>query len=186
MSADWKIYTKTGDKGTTALIGGARVPKYDDRIEAYGTVDELNSWIGLIRDQAIDPHAIEVLVEIQDRLFTLESLLAKGPDSENIKLPSIEETDIELLEKEIDKMNEVLPNLSSFILPGGSTVVSYCHLARTVCRRAERLSIKMTEKYPVEGINIKYLNRLSDYLFVLARKLGYDSGATETPWKARK
>lgn len=186
MSSDWKIYTKTGDKGTTALIGGARVPKFDERIEAYGTVDELNSWIGLIRDQEIDTHTIEILLEIQDRLFTLESLLAKGPDSDGIALPKLEEEDIVQLEKEIDKMNEVLPILKSFILPGGSPVVSYCHLARTVCRRAERLSIKMTEKYPVEPINVKYLNRLSDYLFVLARKLGQDSGATETLWKARK
>jgi cob(I)alamin adenosyltransferase len=186
MSADWKIYTKTGDKGTTALIGGARVPKYDDRIEAYGTVDELNSWIGLIRDQEIDEHTIRILFEIQDRLFTLESLLAKGPDSENIALPKLDENDIVLLENEIDRMNEDLPVITSFILPGGSPVVSYCHLARTVCRRAERLSIKMAEKYPVEPGNIKYLNRLSDYLFVLARKLGHDSGAIETPWKARK
>lgn len=186
MSADWKIYTKTGDKGTTALIGGARVPKYDDRIEAYGTVDELNSWIGLIRDQKIDQKTIDILLEIQDRLFTLESLLAKGPESDGIALPKLEEKDITLLEKEIDKMNEVLPNLTSFILPGGNPIVSYCHLARTVCRRAERLAIKANEKYPVEPINIKYLNRLSDYLFVLARKIGHDSGATETLWKARK
>lgn len=186
MSADWKIYTKTGDKGTTALIGGARVSKYDDRIEAYGTVDELNSWIGLIRDQEIDSHSIGILLEIQDRLFTLESLLAKGPDSDGIALPALKEKDIVLLENEIDKMNEVVPPLSSFILPGGNTVVSYCHIARTVCRRAERISIKMTEKYPVETIIIKYLNRLSDYLFVLARKLGHDSDVTETPWKARK
>lgn len=186
MSSDWKIYTKTGDKGTTALIGGTRVPKYDERIEAYGTVDELNSWIGLIRDQNIDKNSIGVLLEIQDRLFSLESLLAKGPNSENINLPVLKEEDILLLEKEIDNMNEELPEITSFILPGGSTVVSYCHLARTVCRRAERLSIKMSEQYPVSQLNIKYLNRLSDYLFVLSRKLSKDMGATETPWRARK
>jgi cob(I)alamin adenosyltransferase len=186
MSSNWKIYTKTGDTGTTALIGGARVPKYDERIEAYGTVDELNSWIGLIRDQKIDVHSIEILFKIQDRLFTLESLLAKGPESDKIALPRLEEEDIILLEKEIDKMNEGLPELTSFILPGGNTVVSYCHLARTVCRRAERFSIKMNKNFQVELINIKYLNRLSDYLFVLARKLGRDSGAVESLWNARK
>lgn len=186
MSSDWKIYTKTGDKGTTALIGGLRVPKYDDRIEAYGTVDEVNSWIGLIRDQEIDDHYKEVLIEIQDRLFTLESLLARGPQSEKVVLPQLVESDILLLEKEIDKMNEELPTLTSFILPGGCTVSSYCHLARTVCRRAERLSIKMNKTFPVDPINIKYLNRLSDYLFVLSRKLSKDAGAVETLWKPRK
>ena len=176
MSSDWKIYTKTGDKGTTALIGGRRVPKYDLRIETYGTVDELNSWIGLIRDQAIDAHYRKILMEIQDRLFSLESLLAKGPDSEKISLPEMKEADIELLEKEIDTMNEHLPVLTSFILPGGNTTVSYCHLARTVCRRAERLAIRMNEEYAVEPINIKYLNRLSDYLFVLSRKIARNTG----------
>lgn len=186
MSSDWKIYTKTGDKGTTALIGGTRVPKYDIRIETYGTVDELNSWIGLIRDQDIDKNAINVLLEIQDRLFSLESMLAKGPGSDNIDLPVLNEEDILLLEKAIDKYNEKLPEITSFILPGGNTVVSYCHLARTVCRRAERLSIKMHEEYPIDPLNIKYLNRLSDYLFVLSRKLSYDMGAKEMPWRARK
>jgi len=186
MSSDWKIYTKTGDKGTTALIGGSRVPKYDERIEAYGTVDEVNSWIGLIRDQEIDDHFKEILLEIQDRLFTLESLLARGPQSEKVVLPQLVESDILLLEKEIDKMNEDLPTLTSFILPGGLAVSSYCHLARTVCRRAERLSIKMNDTYPVDPINIKYLNRLSDYLFVLSRKLSKDAGAVETLWKPRK
>ena len=185
MSADWKIYTKTGDGGSTSLIGGTRVPKYDVRIEAYGTVDELNSWIGLIRDQQIDKHFQDILLEIQDRLFTLESELARGPEALDRQLPEISESDILLLEKEIDSMNEALPELSSFILPGGHTTVSYCHLARTVCRRSERLTLKMGETFPVNPLNIKYLNRLSDYLFVLSRILSHKLGAPETLWKPR-
>lgn len=186
MSSDWKIYTKTGDEGNTSLIGGLRVPKYDERIETYGTIDELNSWVGLISDQEIDDKIKTVLVEIQDRLFTIESLLAKSPDSSDIKLPEISEEDIILLEREIDKMNEELPALSSFILPRGHTTVSYCHLARTVCRRAERLAIKMKTKFDVDAINIKYLNRLSDYFFVLSRKLASDLDVEETLWEPRK
>jgi cob(I)alamin adenosyltransferase len=185
MTEEFKIYTKTGDTGDTSLIGGYRVPKYDARIEAYGTVDELNSWIGLIRDQDVDKRTKDALMEIQDRLFTVESLLAEGPGSK-IKLPEISPEDITYLEKEIDFMNETLPPLSSFILPGGATVVSYCHLGRTVCRRAERLTIKMTDTFQVNPILIKYLNRLSDYLFVLSRKLAYDLGVGDIPWKARK
>lgn len=186
MGSDWKIYTKTGDKGTTSLIGGTRVPKHDLRIETYGTVDELNSWIGLIRDQKINSQYIEILLEVQDRLFSLESDLAKGPDSEKLVLPGLKDEDIVLLENEIDAMNEHLASLTSFILPGGNTTVSYCHIARTVCRRAERLAIKMNENHIVDPINIKYLNRLSDYLFVLSRKIGLDMGSKETAWKARK
>lgn len=185
MSADWKIYTKTGDKGSTSLIGGTRVPKYDIRIESYGTVDELNSWVGLIRDQNIGAHYRDILFEIQDRLFTLESELAKGPDKIEQQLPELQESDIEMLEKEIDAMNEEIPELSSFILPGGHTTVSYCHLARTVCRRAERLVLEMNEAFPVNPINIKYLNRLSDYFFVLSRKLSYDLGVSESLWSPR-
>lgn len=185
MSKDWKIYTKTGDDGTTSLIGGTRVPKYDDRIEAYGTVDELNAWVGLIRDQDIDTHFREILLEIQDRLFTLESELAKGPVKSNRKLPSLEEKDILLLENEIDAMNESLPELTSFILPGGNTVVSYVHITRTVCRRAERLMIKMAGSFPVDPLTIKYVNRLSDYLFVLSRKLSHQNNHPETRWKPR-
>jgi cob(I)alamin adenosyltransferase len=185
MSSDWKIYTKTGDTGKTSLIGGTRVPKYDVRIEAYGTVDELNAWIGLIRDQQINDHYREVLLEIEDRLFTLESELATGPEKIDRKLPEIIENDILLLEKEIDQMNEALPELTSFILPGGHSTVSYCHLARTVCRRSERKALKMSESFPVKPTNIKYLNRLSDYLFVLSRKLALDLGASETLWKPR-
>lgn len=185
MSKEFKIYTKTGDKGTTSLIGGQRVTKYDERIEAYGTVDELNSWIGLIRDQEMDEHYKAVLIEIQDRLFTLESQLARGENEISRKLPVLNEADVTLLENEIDEMNTAIPELTTFILPGGHTTVSYCHLARTVCRRAERLTIKLNESHHVELLNIKYLNRLSDYLFVLSRKLAYDLNAKETPWKAR-
>lgn len=181
-----KIYTRTGDQGQTSLIGGTRVPKFHPRIEAYGTIDELNSYIGLIRDHEIGEHYKEVLLEIQDRLFTAESLVAVDPDAKiNIKLPSLEDHDITLLEKEIDAMNEALPELTSFILPGGHPIVSYCHVARCVCRRAERQIIRLTQVQPVDEKVIQYLNRLSDYLFVLARKLGKDLGATENPWKAR-
>jgi cob(I)alamin adenosyltransferase len=180
-----KIYTKTGDTGSTSLIGGTRVPKYDIRIEAYGTVDELNAWVGLIRDQEIDDDSRKILHEIQDRLFTLESELAKGPNKVSRQLPDIREEDITLLETEIDRMNETIPELRSFILPGGHPSVSYCHLARTVCRRAERLTLKMNETYPVNPVLIKYLNRLSDYFFVLSRKLSYDFGVGDMPWKPR-
>jgi cob(I)alamin adenosyltransferase len=181
-----KIYTKTGDQGKTSLIGGTRVLKFHPRIEAYGTIDELNSYIGLIRDHDIAPHFKEILLEIQDRLFTAESLVALDPASKiEVKLPQLHDLDIELLEKEIDAMNEVLPELSSFILPGGHPVVSYCHVARCVCRRAERLIIRLNQSQTVPDKVIPYLNRLSDYLFVLARRLGKDVNATETPWKAR-
>ena len=183
MTKQFKIYTKTGDKGSTSLIGGERVPKYDERIEAYGTVDELNSWIGLIRDQEIDTGLKEVLLEIQNTLFVMESQLAKGTGSEKTALPEVKQKDVEILEKEIDKMEKDVPPLASFILPGGHTVVSYCHIARTVCRRAERLIIKIAEKYFVASVNIQYLNRLSDYLFVLSRKLSKDFGGEEIVWK---
>jgi len=186
MNSEWKIYTKTGDKGETSLIGGTRVPKYHERIEAYGTLDELNSFLGLIRDQDVDPHINKMLIEIQDRIFTAESTLALDPDYKPVKkLPEIKEEDILLLENEIDKMNEELPPITNFILPGGHTTVSYCHVARTVCRRAERLSIKLAQNYNVSELVVKYLNRLSDYLFVLSRKLTKDLHAIETPWKAR-
>ncbi len=185
MSKEWKIYTRTGDKGKTALIGGTRVPKYDIRIEAYGTVDELNAHIGLLRDMDIDTHSKKVLREVQDRLFTMESSLAQDGRQTVHSLPVLHPEDVELLEKEMDKMNEHLPTLTAFILPGGHPVVSYCHIARTVCRRAERLAIKMNEKYPIDSLNIRYLNRLSDYLFVLARKFSVDFEAPESIWKPR-
>jgi cob(I)alamin adenosyltransferase len=182
----FKIYTRTGDKGQTSLIGGTRVPKFHPRIESYGTIDELNSYIGLIRDQDIDIHFRDVLLEIQDRLFTAESIIALDPGAETtIKLPELNDADITFLEQEIDRMNEVLPELKSFILPGGHPVVSYCHIARCVCRRAERYTIRLAQSQPVEEKVIQYLNRLSDFLFVLARRLGKDLGAAETAWKAR-
>ncbi len=180
-----KIYTKTGDKGTTALFGGKRVSKCDARIEAYGTVDELNAYIGLIRFKNIDTRAIEILSEIQDRLFTLGSILASEPGKNNLKVPYLNEEDVELLEKEIDKMNETLPELKSFVLPGGNDVIGFCHVARCICRRAERDVVNLAQSEPVPDIVVKYLNRLSDYLFVLSRKLTYDENLSETPWKPR-
>jgi cob(I)alamin adenosyltransferase len=180
-----KIYTKTGDKGQTSLIGGTRVPKHHIRIEAYGTVDELNSWIGLIRDQHIDELHRGILIEIQDRLFTIGSSLASDPEKAKMKIPDLKEEDITLLEQEIDKMNDELPEMRSFVLPGGHTTVSYCHIARCVCRRAERNTIHLSENEFVAELVIKYLNRLSDYLFVLSRKLTHDLSAREIPWKPR-
>lgn len=180
-----KIYTKTGDKGQTSLIGGTRVPKHHMRIEAYGTVDELNSYIGLIRDQQMDEHNTSILIEIQDRLFTIGSSLAADPEKSKMKTPDLLEADIVLLEREIDAMNATLPELRSFILPGGHTTVSFCHIARCVCRRAERLTIHLSENSFVSDLVIKYLNRLSDYLFMLSRKLTQDLHAQEIPWKPR-
>nr|WP_294946813.1 cob(I)yrinic acid a,c-diamide adenosyltransferase [uncultured Mucilaginibacter sp.] len=180
-----KIYTKTGDKGYTSLIGGTRVPKHHLRIESYGTVDELNSYIGLIRDQQIDRHHKDILKEIQDRLFTIGSSLAADPEKSRMVIPDLKAVDIELLEQEMDKMNETLPELRHFILPGGSNVVSYCHIARCVCRRAERITVHLAEESTVdEHVNI-YLNRLSDYLFTLARKIGYDDKVPENQWIPR-
>jgi len=180
-----KIYTKTGDKGFTSLIGGTRVPKHHLRIESYGTVDELNSWIGLIRDQDITTHDKDFLKQIQDRLFTIGSSLAADPEKSKMVIPDLHLTDIELLEKEMDKMNEQLPELKHFILPGGSDSISYCHIARCVCRRAERLAVHLAEESTVDEKVIIYLNRLSDYLFTLARKLGNDKQIPENQWIPR-
>jgi len=186
MADEFKIYTKTGDKGQTSLIGGTRVPKYHPRIEAYGTIDELNSYLGLIRDHEISEDLKALLLEIQDRLFTIESQLAHDPETTLTRpLPEISEDDIIKLELAIDKMNEDLEPLTSFILPGGHIVVSHCHVARCICRRAERICIRLAELHPVNALNIKYLNRLSDYLFVLARKTGKDLNAPETLWKPK-
>ena len=188
-----KVYTKTGDSGTTALFGGARVPKDHIRIESYGTVDELNSHIGLIRDQEIAQHYKDILIEVQDRLFTVGAILATPPDKEVMKNGELRlqklgiiESDIELLENEIDAMEDSLPQMTHFVLPGGHTTVSYCHIARCVCRRAERLAVHLSHNEPVADIAIKYLNRLSDYLFVLARKLSHDLNANEVQWIPRK
>ena len=180
-----KIYTKTGDKGETSLIGGTRVPKHHIRIESYGTVDELNSFIGLIRDQQIDDDSKKTLIEIQDRLFTVGASLASDPDKSKMKIPDLKEEDILFLEKEIDRMNAELPEMKNFVLPGGHTTVSYCHIARCVCRRAERLTTHLSENSFVADLVIKYLNRLSDYLFVLSRKLSHDLKAEEIKWVPR-
>lgn len=180
-----KIYTKTGDKGYTSLIGGTRVPKHHLRIESYGTVDELNSYVGLIRDQAIDVHYQDVLKTVQDRLFTIGASLAADPEKSKMVLPDIEEGDVELLETEIDTMNEKLPPLKHFILPGGSNAVSFCHLARCVCRRAERVVVHLADESHVDDKVVIYLNRLSDYLFTLARKVGFDAQVPESQWLPR-
>jgi cob(I)alamin adenosyltransferase len=180
-----KIYTKKGDKGQTSLIGGTRVPKYHLRIEAYGTVDELNVYIGLIRSQGIEESVKEILKEIQDRLFTAGASLAADPEKSKMKIPDLHLSDIQLLESEIDKMDTQLPPLKHFILPGGSDPVSFCHLARVVCRRAERLSVQLSEDSFVEEKVIMYLNRLSDYLFVLGRKIAFDSKIEEFIWLPR-
>ena len=180
-----KIYTKTGDKGKTSLIGGTRVPKHHLRIETYGTVDELNSYVGMIRDLTNDEKINSILSEIQDRLFTIGSLLASDPEKSRMKLPELFESDVQLLEKEIDKMNESLPELKAFILPGGDVKASWCHLARCVCRRCERLVSELSSDNEVQETILIYLNRLSDYLFVLARKVLADSGKAEIAWKPR-
>jgi cob(I)alamin adenosyltransferase len=183
----FKIYTKTGDLGKTSLIGGTKVPKSNIRIEAYGTVDELNSFVGLTADQITHKALKLVLKEIQDRLFTIGSSLACDPDKESkLKIPDLKEADIALLENEIDKMNEELEDMKSFILPGGHVAISTAHVTRCVCRRAERICVNMIENDVfVEPLLIKYLNRLSDYLFVLARYIGHLLGVQDIPWKPR-
>jgi cob(I)alamin adenosyltransferase len=182
-----KIYTKTGDKGTTSLIGGTKVSKAHIRIETYGTVDELNSWVGLVNDQLSYKHSKKILKEIQDCLFTIGSSLACDPDKEpKMKIPDLEETDIELLEKEMDRMNVKMPLMKSFILPGGHVAVSSAHVARCVCRRTERLCVSLQEQNMfVDPLVIKYLNRLSDYLFVLARFIAFRMKIKEIPWNPR-
>lgn len=182
-----KIYTKTGDKGTTSLIGGTKVLKSDLRIEAYGTTDELNSYVGLCKDLITDEQSQNILQEIQDRLFTIGSSLACDPEKElKMKIPDLKEDDIVLLEKEIDQMNEMLPEMKSFILPGGHPTVSHLHIARCICRRAERCCVRLElEKKEIESIIIKYLNRLSDYLFVLARYTSHQLKTEEIPWSPR-
>ena len=180
-----KVYTKTGDKGETSLFGGKRVPKFDLRIEAYGTVDELNSWIGLIRDQEIDSAYVKVLLEVQDRLFSIGAELAADPDKPKLKKPDLLDSDITFLENEIDNMETALEPMTTFVLPGGHTIVSYCHVTRCVCRRAERLVVELSTHEKIEEFIVQYLNRLSDYLFVLSRKLSLDLKAEEKPWLPR-
>jgi cob(I)alamin adenosyltransferase len=180
-----KIYTKKGDSGTTGLIGGTRLPKHHIRIESYGTVDELNSYIGLLRDLIADNEVTQVLLEIQDRLFTIGSHLAADPEKSTMKLPELLQSDITYLEECIDQMDTVLPEMRFFVLPGGNSIVSHCHIARCICRRAERSIAHLAENEKVELLISAYVNRLSDYLFVLSRKLAHDLQAIEQPWKPR-
>ena len=178
----YKVYTKTGDKGTTSLVGGKRVPKFDDRIEAYGTIDELLSYVGLLRDMIKNDDAKKSLIEIQSKLMTVSSVLAteakEKQDAYNLKA-----SDIEYLEKEIDAMDTELPPLTKFIIPGGHIMVSHCHIARTICRRAERLVIRVADNSYVNPLAQQYLNRLSDYLFTLARYVSLKVNAEEVEWK---
>ena len=188
-----KIYTKTGDYGTTSLFGGKRVSKHNIRINAYGSVDELNAWLGLLRDQDIDAHTQETLIQIQNHLFVMGAVLATDPAKEVLKsgkkrlsINSIIPEDILFLEREIDTMNETLPPITHFVLPGGHPVVSFCHIARTICRRAERMMVQLFEKESFDDQLLSYINRLSDYLFVLARKLASQYNAQEIKWIPKK
>jgi cob(I)alamin adenosyltransferase len=180
-----KIYTKTGDKGLTSLIGGTRVPKSSLRIECYGTVDELNAYVGLVRDQDVNAPRRPLLKEIQDRLFTIGSALAADPEKSRMKLPDLHLADVTLLEDEMDRLNAGLPELRAFILPGGHPAVSHAHVARCVCRRAERLVVHLSEESFVAELVAVYLNRLSDYLFVLSRAMAQELGVEEVTWQAR-
>lgn len=183
----FKVYTKTGDKGSTGLIGGTRVAKDNIRIEAYGTVDELNSYLGVITDQLGNPAINAWILEIQDRLFTVGSSLATDPNKDTkMKLPDLHESDIEWLEQRIDEMDAVLPPMKSFILPGGHLAASQAHVARCVCRRAERICVHMQNNNEfVAEVVLKYLNRLSDFLFVLSRYIVFQHKGTEIPWRPR-
>jgi cob(I)alamin adenosyltransferase len=180
-----KIYTKTGDQGITSLLGGIRVPKSDLRIDAYGTIDELNSYMGLLRDQEVNAKRADFLKEIQDRLFTIGADLATAPGKDKVKKPDLHLEDIELMEKEMDAMDTQLTPLKAFILPGGHQAVSFAHIARTVCRRAERIVVELASYEPVGELIIQYLNRLSDYLFVLGRKMAQELQVEEVTWKPR-
>lgn len=181
----FRIYTKTGDQGKTSLFGGRRVAKSDLRIDAYGTVDELNSYLGLVRDLLPGDSEKKVLFDIQNRLFNLGSCLANDPEKPLVT-PDVLEADLQQLETEIDRMDETLPALKNFILPGGHPTVSHLHIARTICRRAERLVVALQQAEQVDSVLIQYLNRLSDYLFVLARFAGQQLGAEEVVWATRK
>jgi len=178
-----RVYTKTGDDGTSGLIGGTRVAKYDLRLESYGTVDELNSWIGLIRTQPVDFETRELLLSVQNNLFVIGARLATDLSKTDLsgRLP-LKEEDITRLENEMDRILDLLPPMEHFVLPGGSNTVSYCHLARTVCRRAERRVCGLAQEVEIPSELIRYLNRLSDYLFVLSRKIAVDEGVDEVQW----
>lgn len=186
MKSKAKIYTRTGDDGETSLLGGTRVPKFHKRIEAYGTVDELNSYIGLLHDLIKNTDTKQKLLQIQNTLFTIQSHLAAENEKAVKKIPSMKPEDIALLENEIDLINSALPELKSFILPGGHPTVSHCHIARCICRRSERIIVELTSHFEVDRLIINYLNRLSDFLFVLARKSAADNNAKEIQWKAKQ
>jgi cob(I)alamin adenosyltransferase len=186
MERKVKIYTKGGDKGQTSLLGGTRVPKYHGRVEAYGTLDEFNSFLGLLRDQLTDKKLKDDLLLIQEKIFIAESHLATENEEDLARLPDISSNDIAFLESEIDAMTEGLPELTSFVIPGGHPAVSFCHVARTVCRRAERTITRLSTTDSTDPVIISYMNRLSDYLFVLARKLSHDLQAEVVQWKTGK
>jgi cob(I)alamin adenosyltransferase len=179
----WKIYTKSGDQGETSLIGGSRVPKYNEKVEAYGTIDELKSYLGLIRDLSDDHNVKAWILNIQERLFVAESRVAVDSEEALSKMPNLIENDVLFLENTIDEMNEHLPELTNFILPGGHVLSSHAHVARTICRRAERCTLKAYPENNADNLVIKYLNRLSDFLFVLARKFANDLGKGDVIWK---
>lgn len=180
-----KIYTKKGDKGKTGLIGGTRVSKNSIRIDSYGTIDELNSSIGVVRDCQIDLKYKNQLIEIQDRLFTIGSILASDPKKSTVKIPALLENDVNQLEKWMDEMDLKLEPMKFFVLPGGHLTVSFTHVARCVCRRAERIIVELKDKEPVSDIVLIYINRLSDYLFVLSRTLSQELKIKEQPWHPR-
>ncbi|MDR2564257.1 MAG: cob(I)yrinic acid a,c-diamide adenosyltransferase [Prevotellaceae bacterium] len=179
-----KIYTKKGDGGETSLVGGARVPKNHPRVEAYGTVDELISHLGVVRAYCADEYYKKFIFEVQDRLMTCSALLASDGDTAK-KLPEIKLDDIEAIETEIDKIDATLPPLRLFVIPGGSPAEAFCHVARSVCRRAERGAVRLAQDYEVPELVVKYLNRLSDFLFTFARKLDIDAGANDEVWNPK-
>jgi cob(I)alamin adenosyltransferase len=179
-----KIYTKTGDKGYTCLFGGTMVPKNDYRIEAYGTIDELISWLGLLRSQELDQHDKDIILKIQDRLMLVSSHLSDEKRSLQ-NLPILNENDVEWLENEIDTIDNRLPALNSFIIPGGNQTIAYCHITRNVCRRAERRLVPVINERKELGIAMKFLNRLSDYLFMLCRKIGKENNIDEITWSPK-
>jgi cob(I)alamin adenosyltransferase len=182
-----KIYTRKGDDGTTGLLGGVRVSKHHARIEAYGNIDELNSYLGLVRDLLNGSKHAELIIAIQDRLFTIGSHLAVDPEhSGKMKLPELTQTDVTALEEAMDEMDELLPPMKNFVLPGGHLTVSHLHIARCICRRAERSIVFLHEQSPVEIRIMEYVNRLSDYLFTLSRMVALETGAPETPWIPRQ
>ena len=178
-----KIYTKTGDKGKTSLLGGTRVPKYHIRIEAYGTVDELNASMGMLAEKKVLISFLPLIREVQNKLFTLGSILANDPEKSHFEIPGIEEDDIKTLEESIDQLNEQLDPLKNFVLPGGHAANAWAHICRTICRRAERRVVELSDHTELDPKVVRYLNRLSDWLFMVARYASKESGAEEIIWK---